>query len=1367
MTKPTLEPYPGLRPYREDEQDKFFGRDADKHVLIDKILNNRLTLLFAASGVGKSSLLQASIIPYLKAEQGENLAVVYYLDWVSEPIHHLRQAIWLALQTEGLLAADSETEGSTLGEALEFCSLFVRHPLVLILDQFEEFFRYQAPQQRQTFISQLTSIITNPQLPVSLVISMREDFALELNAFKPRLPTILFENFYRLEKLERVATEQALVQPVAGLGFAYEPTLLSALLNDLLSRELDRNPHTPVAELRMHAEPPYLQIVCAHLWQLNQNDPEKKLRLNTYEQAGRAKGILENYIKGILQPLSRPEKDLASQAFDHLVGQRGVKKAYTATALASILQAKEAAVQKLLEALEQARILRKQQRGEETWYELYHDMFSSSLEAWNLAWKEQMRRRRLFKGGLLGLSALAAVVLSWDFYINYTSYHLRLSPQAGISDRIELWQGKLNSWDLFRQQRYLAETDFERGHIEPDKQFAKQQLLDLASLQLELIGFQPNEQRIESYTKAGEHSKALATATDMLLHKNQALAMRASQPLFTIRVTDTINKVKEVLAKSESSSVKESISVNTDGTNIPLSFTRLALDQGFDKSNEYQNKIFKHAIINRQLPTELTIPVLIEALKDNDIYFYFSAAMALGQIKADSAIPALINALNDNDSYVRSNAAMALGQVKADSAIPALINALKDNDSYVRAGAAEALGSLKVDSAIPALINALNDNKSEVRSSAAKALGSLKADSAIPALINALNDNESNLLSNNESEVRLIAAEALGQIKADSAIPALIDALKDNERYVRAGAATALGSLKVDSAIPALINALNDNESYVRSSAATALGSLKADSVIPALMDALNDNKSEVRSSAATALGSLKADSAIPALINALNDNESYVRSSAAEALGQIKADSAIPALINALNDNERYVRAVAAKALGSLKVDSAIPVLINALNDNKSEVRYSAAKALGSLKADSAIPALINALNDNKSEIRSSAATALGSLKADSAIPDLIDALKDNDTYVRYSAAEALGKIPAKEVIALNLATLAQYSNYLVNNTATASTSHLEYAHLKVDFYSDLDRYFEHISEISGAELIDLTLRKLSSIEDSDKALRAALKLKNNGYLNSTQIKIIDKALSQIDPELIQAAEQSIAKEKQELAEEEKSRRPINQPYPETKPLSLDELKAKLNQLDQDYAEWRKQRDTETPAKTTNEPAEDSEAKKLKNLEREVYLYNYTFAIARMDQESGIELLKHNLFKVRQAAASGLVNSDQFTPQLLASLEQQWLATQDPIIRQSLYHAIDTCLLVLEGLGGQVELDFLQAYQPKLTDSASLASIQPRAEWTIRQLQWRMDQVKDLEQLGKDQEPELLERYCLNPDGSDKKPEECTMRPY
>ncbi|MGB1258064.1 MAG: hypothetical protein ACPG51_19475, partial [Thiolinea sp.] len=69
-------PYPGLRPYREDERGKFFGRDTDTEILLDKVLTNRLTLLFAASGVGKSSLLQAAVIPHLKLKTGENLAVV-------------------------------------------------------------------------------------------------------------------------------------------------------------------------------------------------------------------------------------------------------------------------------------------------------------------------------------------------------------------------------------------------------------------------------------------------------------------------------------------------------------------------------------------------------------------------------------------------------------------------------------------------------------------------------------------------------------------------------------------------------------------------------------------------------------------------------------------------------------------------------------------------------------------------------------------------------------------------------------------------------------------------------------------------------------------------------------------------------------------------------------------------------------------------------------------------------------------------------------------------------------------------------------------------------------------------------------------
>ena len=63
--------------------------------------------------------------------------------------------------------------------------------MVIILDQFEEFFRYQKQgAQFHPFIDQITHLVINTQIPLSLVISMREDFALELDAFKPKLPTL-------------------------------------------------------------------------------------------------------------------------------------------------------------------------------------------------------------------------------------------------------------------------------------------------------------------------------------------------------------------------------------------------------------------------------------------------------------------------------------------------------------------------------------------------------------------------------------------------------------------------------------------------------------------------------------------------------------------------------------------------------------------------------------------------------------------------------------------------------------------------------------------------------------------------------------------------------------------------------------------------------------------------------------------------------------------------------------------------------------------------------------------------------------------------------------------------------------------------
>ncbi len=225
-TLPSPEPYKGLRPYEEQDQHAFFGRDTDANILVDKILANRLTLLFAATGVGKSSLLQAAILPRLKDPTREHLDVVYCRDWVADPLSTCQHTVLHVLQARGRLDAALQLQdvgGETLRDFLQFCTLFTRPPLVLVLDQFEEFFQYQrARSTLHTFLQQLAAVLLDRTLPVAVVIAMREDFALELNALKPYVPTLLFENFYRLEKLEHASAADAIVKPVAQLGFQYE-----------------------------------------------------------------------------------------------------------------------------------------------------------------------------------------------------------------------------------------------------------------------------------------------------------------------------------------------------------------------------------------------------------------------------------------------------------------------------------------------------------------------------------------------------------------------------------------------------------------------------------------------------------------------------------------------------------------------------------------------------------------------------------------------------------------------------------------------------------------------------------------------------------------------------------------------------------------------------------------------------------------------------------------------------------------------------------------------------------------------------------------------------------------------------------------
>jgi hypothetical protein len=93
-------PYKGLRPFEEGDQKYFFGRTRDQKVVISSLYGSSLTVLYGASGVGKTSLLRAGVVPEL--ERNHRVAVVVFRQWQTGDFQavlrtHILQAAFAAV----------------------------------------------------------------------------------------------------------------------------------------------------------------------------------------------------------------------------------------------------------------------------------------------------------------------------------------------------------------------------------------------------------------------------------------------------------------------------------------------------------------------------------------------------------------------------------------------------------------------------------------------------------------------------------------------------------------------------------------------------------------------------------------------------------------------------------------------------------------------------------------------------------------------------------------------------------------------------------------------------------------------------------------------------------------------------------------------------------------------------------------------------------------------------------------------------------------------------------------------------------------------------------------------------------------------
>ncbi len=976
-------PYVGLRPYEEYHRHIFFGREEERDILIDKLIANKLTLLFAATGVGKSSLLRAGVIPALKHKKKEGLDVVYYCDWVSDPLVHLKKETMAVLRAQQKIAEDyplyRESEDISLKKFFRLAAAFASEPLVVILDQFEEFFQYRRYKENFIkFIEEFSECVNDRERQVVFLVSMREDFALELNVFKKYLPTMLFENYYRLEKLTTAKAGEAIVKPVEPLGFQYEEKLLETLLTDLAKREEEARMGAAPAALAKYTpayvEPPYLQIVCSRLWEIDRDNPGKKIHLESYEQMGGARGFVDSYFHEVMNRFSLSEKKIASSAFDLPITPRGTKMAYTAEDLADRIGINEKSLGNILENLRKSRILRSHKREGAIWYELYHDIFSNIINIWNKK------------------------------FTTTTSYYLRLSAKETISDRIEIYIGNLKVPELYNMHKYQSEAQLERSQVEVDKLFIEKQIGDFEQLNRELIGHLPLIDRISAYWAAGDIKKTLDLAKASISENDLIRSRQVIDLLQGFGTKKSYELLKERLGKSYSNYLRKKIFDAL--TVMPPSliiedFIGLLEDQYTDV-RELAAFTLGQMVIHQALKPILCL------FEDPEYEVRSSAAKALGNFGSNKAVAPLIGLLKDPESDVRNSATKALGWLGSEKSVKSLLGLLKDLDADVRSGAAEALGRIGNEKAVEPLLGLLKNKNLYVRSSAAEALGNIGCKKAVEPLLGLLKDPESG--------VRNSATEALGKLGNEKVVEPLMALLKDSDKDVRSCAVEALGKIGCDKAVEPLIELLRNPDNDIRTYATEALGQIGSEKVIDHLMGLLKDPDNSVRSCAAEALGELGNEKAVKPILDLLKDPDENVRSSAVEVLGQIGSEKAVETLMILLTDQDKYMRISAAEAIGT---EETVLPLLELLKDQDKYVRFNTAKALGQFGICQSMAPLLNLLKDPDSNVRSSAAEALGALGSNKSVDPLLNLLKDPDSNVRSSAAETLGVIGNDKALA------------------------------------------------------------------------------------------------------------------------------------------------------------------------------------------------------------------------------------------------------------------------------------------------------------------------------------------------------------
>ena len=365
------EPFKFLDPYTAEDRSLFFGRDLEIAEIYRKFYASPLLLVYGESGSGKTSLIQCGLQSEIPQEEA------LYL-----PVRTARD-IDASLRKELQKYLDDTAKQSI---AQLFTALWKqqRKTIVLILDQFEEFFLFHTPSERQAFIKDLIDWQNSP-LDLRVIISIREEYYARLTELEAQIPE-LYNNRLWVRRMSRQQAHEVITKPCEICNIQLEDELTQQLLKDLTQddKEIDL---------------PTLQVVLDTLYKqakANSSTGDKgeaiRLSLAAYKKLGKISKILANFIDQRIAS-HKDDAETLRQVLKAMVTAQGTRKISQLQDIQQRLESfgvtlSEEQLKQHLQQLSQDRIIRED--SDNGLYELRHDSLANTIYTWMTGWEKEL-----------------------------------------------------------------------------------------------------------------------------------------------------------------------------------------------------------------------------------------------------------------------------------------------------------------------------------------------------------------------------------------------------------------------------------------------------------------------------------------------------------------------------------------------------------------------------------------------------------------------------------------------------------------------------------------------------------------------------------------------------------------------------------------------------------------------------------------------------------------------------------------------------------------------------------------------------------------------------------------------------------------